>query len=99
MRISELVKTYKLLNDPNAPDWNVKFVGGIVVAAAIVAAGGFALYVGGARDGADVAPAATVSAAEPPACSAEDVAAATLAAPQDAPFEKGERLASGCVVR
>lgn len=57
MRISELVKTYRLLNDPDAPAWNVKFVGALsVVAAVALAAGGLywatAVPAGGAAPGA-----------------------------------------------
>lgn len=40
MKIRELVQTYKLINDPNAPPWSVKFVGAILVVALL--AGGFA---------------------------------------------------------
>lgn len=43
-RIHELVKTYKLLNDPNAPAWNVKFVGAIAGVALLVAGAGAALW-------------------------------------------------------
>lgn len=35
MRISELVKTHRLLSDPDAPPWNVKFVGAFLLLAAV----------------------------------------------------------------
>lgn len=34
MRIQDLVKTYRIINDPDAPPWSVKFVGALVVLAA-----------------------------------------------------------------
>lgn len=40
MRISELVKTYRLLNDPHAPPWNVKFVGALALVGLVAAAAG-----------------------------------------------------------
>ena len=43
MRINELVKTYRLLSDPEAPAWNVKFVGALALVA-VVAAGAGGLY-------------------------------------------------------
>ena len=43
MRITELVKTYRMLSDPEAPAWNVKFVGAIALVA-LVAAGAGGLY-------------------------------------------------------
>lgn len=39
-RISDVVKTYKLINDPNAPNWSVRFVGGIAIVALLLAGGG-----------------------------------------------------------
>jgi hypothetical protein len=39
MRIAELVKTYRAINDPKAPPWSVKFVGAIFLLAVLV--GGF----------------------------------------------------------
>ena len=42
-RIAELVKAYKLINDPNAPNWSIKFVGAIA-AVALLVAGGAAVY-------------------------------------------------------
>jgi hypothetical protein len=43
MRITELVKTYRWLNDPNAPSWNVRFVGALALLG-IVAMGVGGLY-------------------------------------------------------
>ena len=43
MRIAELVKTYKLINDPNSPSWSIRFVGGIA-AVALLVVGGAAIY-------------------------------------------------------
>lgn len=43
MRITELVKTYRLLSDPEAPAWNVKFVSAIALVA-LVGAGAGGLY-------------------------------------------------------
>lgn len=43
-KITDLVKTYRMLSDPNAPDWNVKFAGAIAVGIVLVAAGAGALY-------------------------------------------------------
>ena len=60
-KISELVKTYKLLNDPNAPDWNVRFVGGAVIALAVIAAAGALLWSAGNANDDTSAPAAAVS--------------------------------------
>jgi hypothetical protein len=48
-RISEIVKTYKLLNDPDAPHWSVRFVGGLAIAALVIA-GGAAIVWGATRD-------------------------------------------------
>lgn len=97
MKISELVKTYKLLSDPSAPDWNVKFVGGVVVALAVIAAAGAIVY-NATQDDADAAPAAAVAPAdEPPACDAEALAT-YLAANPDRPPAKGDVLPSGCRV-
>lgn len=60
-KITDLVKTYRLLSDPNAPDWNVKFIGGIAIAAIVVAAGaGALLWTWSASDVPANAPAASV---------------------------------------
>lgn len=59
-KISDLVKTYRMLSDPNAPDWNVKFVGAIAIAALVVAASAGALYWGARDDAAPRAPSAAV---------------------------------------
>jgi hypothetical protein len=94
-KISELVKTYRLLSDPNAPDWNVKFLGGVVIALALVAAAGALVWSNAATP--EVAPAAAVESPPeaPAACSAEEIAAA--AARGDS-IEPGQVLASGCAV-
>jgi hypothetical protein len=47
--IAELVKTYKIVNDPNAPAWNVKFLGGVAVVAILLIAG-IAFMVAGDAD-------------------------------------------------
>lgn len=62
-RISELVKTYRLINDPNAPAWSIKFVGGLAIMAVGLAALGAAVLMGGVgeRD----APAAAVQTSAP----------------------------------
>jgi hypothetical protein len=43
MRITELVRTYRLLSDPEAPAWNVKFVSALAVFG-LVAVGAGSLY-------------------------------------------------------
>ncbi|HVM44871.1 MAG TPA: hypothetical protein VM582_02955 [Candidatus Thermoplasmatota archaeon] len=58
-KISDLVKTYRMLSDPNAPDWSVKFVGGIAVAALAIAGIGAALFWAGGDDPQAQAPAAS----------------------------------------
>ena len=66
-KITDLVKTYRMLSDPNAPDWNVKFVGAITVAVLVVAAGAGAIFWATHGD-APSAPGSTVaSTQEPPA--------------------------------
>lgn len=98
-KISELVKTFRLLSDPQAPDWNVKFVGGIVVAFAIVASAGAMVYQANHKDGPAYAPAAATQA--PPGdtstCDAAEVAEemARLGATS---LPKGHKLPSGCVI-
>lgn len=42
-RTGDLVRTYKAVNDPNAPPWSIRFVGGIA-AFAILLAGAGALW-------------------------------------------------------
>ena len=102
-KISELVKTYKLLSDPQAPDWNVKFVGGMVIALAIIAASGALVYSNLAQPQEDAAslPAAAMqeepAAGDPPACDPTEVAEA-LAANGGAALPAGTKLASGCVM-
>lgn len=99
-KISELVKTYKLLNDPNAPDWNVKFVGGAIVAIMVVAAAGAALWAanrGGEVEAATSAPAAATSEGDLKSCEATEVAE-ELARLGATSLPKGHRLPSGCVI-
>lgn len=107
-KISDLVKTYRLLTDPNAPDWNVKFVGGIVLALGLVAAGAAlawnATHIDGAGSGALDAPAATQQDAEqdaPPgdlaSCDPTEVAE-ELARTGKTSLPKGHRLPSGCTI-
>lgn len=45
-RIQDLVKTYKVVNDPKAPAWNIKFVGGVVSAGALAASFVLLLWAG-----------------------------------------------------
>ena len=97
------MKTYKLLSDPNAPEWNVKFVGAIAVAALVVTAGlgVFAYRTWGAEPPA-AAPAAAVSEdaprAEQRACTAEEVAAETARLGATS-LPAGHESLSGCVIR
>ena len=44
MRISELVKTYRLLSDPEAPSWNVRFVGALALVGLVAASAGGLYY-------------------------------------------------------
>lgn len=53
--VRELVKTYKLLNDPNAPSWSIRFVGA-VAAVAILLAGAVAILWVSSDHGAGPAP-------------------------------------------
>ena len=103
MRISELVKTYKLLNDPNAPDWNVKFVGAVAIAALIVAAGIgiFAYKHLGAEAPAATAPAAVsedAPAGDPASCEATEVGH-EMTRLGTTSLPKGHTLPSGCVIQ
>lgn len=99
-KISELVKTYKLLNDPNAPDWNVKFIGATIVALVVIAAAGAALW--HANRGGDApatAPAATTG-SEPgdaTSCDATEVAE-EMARLGTTSLPKGHVLPGGCVI-
>lgn len=104
MKITELVKTYKLLSDPNAPEWNVKFVGGVAIAALVVAGAAGALWFAASTPGPE-APAATASEQEPAPetpCSDEEklreLAARRLEDPAAPELAPGTRLPSGCVV-
>lgn len=38
-KVATLVKTYRLLNDPNAPQWSVRFVSALVVAVILCGTG------------------------------------------------------------
>lgn len=46
-KVATLVKTYRLLNDPNAPQWSVRFVSALVVAVIICGAGAAILFSAG----------------------------------------------------
>jgi hypothetical protein len=63
MRINELVKTYRLLSDPQAPAWNVKFVGALALFALVAAGTGGLYYVTRVDDAA--APGAVANTAGP----------------------------------
>lgn len=102
MKIHELVKTYKLLSDPKAPDWNVRFVGGIAIAALLVAGAAGALWYANAAQ-VPATPSATAGEQGPePACSDEEklreLAAYKLDHPEATALPEGTRLPSGCVV-
>lgn len=43
-RIRELAKTYRFLNDPNAPPWSVRFVGAVFLVAVLAAGFGALVY-------------------------------------------------------
>lgn len=70
-KIGDLVKTYRLLSDPNAPDWNVKFIGAIAIVAVVIAGGAGAILWSVSHDATPDAPAASV---QEPADDAEDPA-------------------------
>lgn len=101
-KISELVKTYRLLSDPNAPDWNIKFIGGIVVAFAIVAAAtAIAWNATRGEDGLAQQPAAAAATSEQAqpgdlsSCDATEVAQ-ELARLGTTSLPRGHALPSGC---
>lgn len=105
-KISELVKTFKLLSDPNAPDWNVKFVGGVVIALAIIGASGAFLWSAhGGGDPSVQAPAMAASQEQPTqaapgdltTCDPTEVAEA-LAASGQTSLPQGTVLPSGCAI-
>jgi hypothetical protein len=50
MRITELVKTYRWINDPDVPPWNVRFVGALAIFG-IVAVGVAGIYLATRTDG------------------------------------------------
>lgn len=56
MKIADLVRTYRLLNDPEAPSWNVKFAG--IVAAGILAVALVGSVAWDAQNGGSTTPAA-----------------------------------------
>lgn len=100
MKIAELVKTYKLLNDPGAPDWSVKFVGAIAIATMLFAGAG-AIVAG--KDAAPGSPAAAAALApqesaaepageEPASCEAADLAADAALAADCAPRTETPQL-------
>lgn len=60
-RTGDLVRTFKAVNDPNAPPWSVRFVGAIAAFAILLAAGGAVWYASQAKD--DAAGGAQVAAA------------------------------------
>ena len=99
-KISELVKTYRILSDPNAPDWNVKFIGGIVVALALVAAAS-AFAWNASHRAADAAPAAATMPENEPgdlaSCDPTEVAEEMRRLGATS-LPKGHRLGSGCVI-
>lgn len=89
-KLTELVKTYKLLSDPNAPDWNVKFIGGIAVAFVIIAAAGGAIWAANHGD-APIAEAPRATSAGGPAAQDDACvdAAPDVATPTALPAECG----------
>lgn len=101
-KISELVKTYRLLSDPNAPDWNVRFVGGVVLALAVVAAATAVVWSATRGDGEPSAPAAAVASdgasGDLTACDPTEVAE-ELARRGGESLPQGHRLPSGCVIQ
>lgn len=49
-RTGDLVRTFKAVNDPNAPPWSVRFVGAVAAFAILLAAGGAVWYASNATD-------------------------------------------------
>lgn len=100
-KISDLVKTYRLLSDPNAPDWNVKFIGGVVLALAIVAAGAALAWNAMRGDAPEMAPAAATVDERAPGdlatCDPTEVAS-EMARIGSESLPKGYRLPSGCII-
>ncbi|HUR69785.1 MAG TPA: hypothetical protein VM370_11125 [Candidatus Thermoplasmatota archaeon] len=99
-KISELVKTYRFLSDPNAPEWNVKFVGGIVIALALLAAAGATLWGASQRNSEGDEPAAASMPDEPgdlATCDPTEVAQ-EMAKTGATTLPKGTTLPSGCVI-
>lgn len=69
-RITELVKTYKMINDPEAPQWSVRFVGAILIVAVVAAAAGFLFVTYSDRDASALSAAAPQDDASGPAAGA-----------------------------
>lgn len=66
MRIRELVKTYRLINDPDAPSWSVKFVGALVIVAGVAGVALLAWYASDpGQEGGPAAVAQSVGGASP----------------------------------
>lgn len=95
-KITELVKTYRLLSDPNAPDWNVKFAGAAFVALALIAAAG-ALVWSASQANEPTAPAAASAESAQKDCDPAEIAAEMnrLGATS---LPSGHALPSGCLV-
>lgn len=53
-RTGDLVRTFKAVNDPNAPPWSIRFVGALAAFAILLAAGGALWHASRPSD--DVAP-------------------------------------------
>lgn len=79
--IRDLVKTYRLINDPAAPQWSIRFIGGFAVLGAVMIGAGAVLLFGGGDEGALTA-AGGGAAASRDASTGPD---ATAEAPRDAP--------------
>lgn len=60
-RTGDLVRTYKAINDPNAPPWSIRFVGALAAVALVAAAVG-ALYVASQDGPTSTTPAAAATA-------------------------------------
>ena len=43
-RTGDLVRTFKAVNDPNAPPWSIRFIGAVAAFALVLAAGGAIWY-------------------------------------------------------
>lgn len=96
-KITELVKTFKLLNDPEAPDWNVKFVGGALLGITLVAAASTALWFAYQDEALATPAAATAEPAEPRACEPAEMAE-EMARLGTSSLPPGHTLPNGCTV-